>query len=214
MLLWEEVLLDGLRMHHLNPLYKTNEIVLYLIRETNDNKNTWIREKTCIRKGVFCMNNKKVIVSRWKDLDKQSNSFGKTYEYDRYKFIKGEDGFKSNIAFLRLPPKKAAFPLHYHEYSEETFYIISGEGVLETKEGKQEVKTGDIIFFPTGSEGMHKLTNNSAVEDLLYIDFDTYVPLDITYYPGKDKIGIFGEHYTGVLRKTSAVDLYEGEEDN
>ena len=132
----------------------------------------------------------------------------------RYKFIKGEDGFKSNIAFLRLPPKKAAFPLHYHEYSEETFYIISGEGMLETKEGKQEVKTGDIIFFPTGSEGMHKLTNNSAVEDLLYIDFDTYVPLDITYYPGKDKIGIFGEHYTGVLRKTSAVDLYEGEEDN
>jgi uncharacterized cupin superfamily protein len=70
------------------------------------------------------------------------------------------------------------------------------------------------MFFPTGSEGMHKLTNRSSTEDLIYIDFDTYVPLDITYYPGKDKIGIFGENYTGVLRKTSTVGLYEGEEDN
>lgn len=26
-----------------------------------------------------------------------------------------------------------------------------------------------------------------------------YVPLDITYYPGKNKIGIFGESYTTVL---------------
>ncbi len=54
--------------------------------------------------------------------------------------------------------------------------------------------------------------NDSETEDLVYIDFDTYVPLDITYYPGKDKIGIFGETYTGVLKKSATVGLFEGEE--
>lgn len=155
----------------------------------------------------------KVIISRMADIEPQNNVGGNDYQFTRHKFVKGEDGFKSNIAFLRLPPKKAAFPLHYHEYSEETFYIISGTGRLILKDGERNVKTGDIIFFPSGIEGMHKLINASSTEDLVYIDFDTYVPLDITYYPGKDKIGIFGENYTGILRKSCTVGLYE-EEDN
>jgi hypothetical protein len=36
---------------------------------------------------------------------------------------------------------------------------------------------------------------------------------DITYYPGKDKIGIFGEHYSGVLRKSGEISLYEDEDE-
>ena len=103
--------------------------------------------------------------------------------------------------------------MHYHEYSEETFYIISGTGKLITKDNEREVTQGDIIFFPAGAEGTHKLVNSSLSEDLVYLDFDTYVPLDITYYPGKDKIGIFGENFTSVLRKSDTVDLYEGEDD-
>jgi len=156
---------------------------------------------------------KTVEISRMTDIEPQHDGAGNSYQYSRYKFIKGEDGYKSNIAFLRLPPKKAAFPLHYHEYSEETFYVISGTGKLITKDGEREVTQGDIIFFPAGIEGIHKLINSSSSEDLVYLDFDTYVPLDITYYPGKDKIGIFGENYTAVLRESDKVDLYEGEED-
>jgi uncharacterized cupin superfamily protein len=156
---------------------------------------------------------KKVTVSRIDNLEQQEGASGAGYRYSRYKFVKGEEGYKSNIAFLRLPPLKAAFPLHYHEYSEETFYIISGIGTLITKDSQYEVKAGDIAFFPAGIEGTHKLINCSPTEDLVYLDFDTYVPLDITYYPDKDKIGIFGENYSGVLRLSSAVGLYEDEED-
>ena len=156
---------------------------------------------------------KKVKISRMDDIEQQNSISGNNYQFCRHKFIKGEEGFKSNIAFLRIPPNKAAFPLHYHEYSEETFYIISGMGRLLIKDGEREVKAGDIVFFPSGIEGTHKLINSSSTEDLIYIDFDTYVPLDITYYPGKDKIGIFGENYTGVLRKSSTIGLYEDEDD-
>jgi len=156
---------------------------------------------------------RKTVISRMSDLDHQEVFSGEDFHFFRHKFIKGEDGNKSNIAFLRLPPKKAGFPLHYHEYSEETFYIISGTGRLNLKKGEtRTVSAGDIIFFPAGEAGAHQLVNDSDTEDLVYIDFDTYVPLDITYYPGKDKIGIFGEHYTGVLKKSATVGLFDGEE--
>ena len=155
----------------------------------------------------------KTVISRMSDLDHQEVASGEDFHFFRHKFIKGEDGYKSNIAFLRLPPKKAAFPLHYHEYSEETFYIIAGTGHLNLANGETRlVSAGDIAFFPTGEAGAHQIVNDSETEDLVYIDFDTYVPLDITYYPGKDKIGIFGETYTGVLKKSATVGLFEGEE--
>ena len=155
----------------------------------------------------------KTIISRMNELAPQEIASDEDFHFFRHKFIKGEDGYKSNIAFLRLPPKKAAFPLHYHEYSEETFYIIAGSGRLNLADGETRiVSSGDIVFFPTGEAGAHQIVNGSETEDLVYIDFDTYVPLDITYYPGKDKIGIFGEHYTGVLKKSATVGLFEGEE--
>jgi hypothetical protein len=61
---------------------------------------------------------KTVKTSRMTNIEPQCDGSGNSYQYSRYKFIKGENGYKSKIAFLRLPPKKAAFPLHYHEYSE------------------------------------------------------------------------------------------------
>ena len=153
-----------------------------------------------------------VTISRMTDLDHQEVASGEDFHFFRHKFIRGEDGNKSNIAFLRIPPKKAAFPLHYHEYSEETFYILSGVGRLILKDGENRiVSAGDIVFFPAGEEGAHQIVNNSDTEDLVYLDFDTYMPLDITYYPGKDKIGIFGETFTGVLKKSATVGLFEGE---
>ncbi|MDR2046721.1 MAG: cupin domain-containing protein [Clostridiales bacterium] len=155
--------------------------------------------------------NKKIKISGMTDIEPQSGGGGNAYQYDRYKFIGGEDGFKVNIAFLRIPPKKAALPLHYHGYAEKTFYIISGTGEPVSVGGEYEVRSGDIVFFPTGIGGAHKLIDGSDKEGLVYVDFDAYAPLDITYYPGKDKIGIFGENYTGVLRMSGKVGLYEDE---
>ena len=52
---------------------------------------------------------KSTIISRADQLDHQEVSSGEDFHFFRHKFIRGEDGYKSNIAFLRLPPKRLRF---------------------------------------------------------------------------------------------------------
>ena len=62
-------------------------------------------------------------------------------------------------------------------------HIISGEGILRTQDGERTVREGELLFFPTGPKGAHKLTNASETERLVYIDFD--VVHDVDYYEGE-----------------------------
>lgn len=95
--------------------------------------------------------------------------------------------------------------------NEETFYIISGEGILRTPSGERKVSAGDLLFFPTGAEGAHKLTNSSETENLVYIDFDVVHEVDITVYPDSDKIGVWGMGINKLYPQAGDVDYYDGE---
>ena len=101
------------------------------------------------------------------------------YEYTRWKFIRFREAGQTLVSVYEIPPKKSAYPYHFHHKSEETFYILSGEGILRTPEGERTVKTGDFLFFPTGKDGAHKLTNSSDIEMLRYIDFDVVHDIDV-----------------------------------
>jgi len=89
----------------------------------------------------------------------------------------------------------------YHYQSEEVFYIISGTGLLKTPEGEYLVKQGDILAFPAYEKGAHKLTNTSNTENLVYIDFDTYHTLDISFMPESNKKVIYGQGLHQVIQK-------------
>ena len=115
------------------------------------------------------------------------------------------------MSVYEVPPQKAAYPYHYHLQDEETFYILSGEGLLKTPEGEKRVSAGDMLFFPAGSEGAHKLTNTSLTEKLVYIDFDVIHDLDAAIYPDSGKIGVWGKDINRVYPLDANVDYYEGE---
>ncbi len=104
------------------------------------------------------------------------------------------------VSVYEIPPLKSAYPYHYHHKNEETFYIISGKGVLKTPSGERTVEAGELLFFPTGAEGAHKLTNCSETENLTYIDFDAVHDVDIAVYPDSDKIGVWGMASTRFFR--------------
>lgn len=83
---------------------------------------------------------------------------------------------------------------------------------METKNETINVQTGDIIVFPCGEEGTHKITNISTNEKLLYIDFDTTNSPDIIKYVDSNKIGLIEHNISSSFYKEdSQVDYYYGE---
>ena len=133
------------------------------------------------------------------------------YEYYKRDFVPRGHADKSMVSIYEIHPLKAAYPYHYHIKNEETFYIISGEGILKTPDGERKVTAGDLLFFPADRNGAHKLVNTSAAETLVYIDFDVVHDLDVAVYPESDKIGIWGKDVNKVFRLGDEVDYYDGE---
>lgn len=133
------------------------------------------------------------------------------YEYYRKKFIPFGGAKNSLVSVYEIPPHKSAYPYHFHHNNEEIFYILSGEGVLRTPDGERKVSAGELLFFPTGPAGAHKLTNCSETENLVYIDFDVVHDVDIAVYPDSDKIGVWGMEINQIYPQGKAVDYYEGE---
>lgn len=133
------------------------------------------------------------------------------YEFYVRRVVPREPGKACVVSVYEIPPKRAAYPYHYHHVIEEVFYILSGKGVLRTPEGEREVGAGDLIYFPCGERGAHKLSNPSESEPLVYLDYDTSSELDVAVYPDSDKIGVWGCGVNKLFRTDESVDYYEGE---
>ena len=144
------------------------------------------------------------------DLPRKHKAGADGYEFFRRDFLKVHEA-RSLTRVYEIPPGKSSYPYHYHLKNEETFFILGGEGLLRTKEGERTVRPGDLLFFPAGEEGAHKLTNTSETEMLVYIDFDVVHDLDVTVYPDSGKLGIWGKDTNKIYRIDDDVDYYEGE---
>ena len=133
------------------------------------------------------------------------------YGCTRRKFVARGEAVSTLVSVYEIAPGKAAYPYHYHLKDEETFCILSGEVLLRTPEGERPVHAGELLFFPAGSEGAHKLTNTSQTEMLVYIDFDVIHDLDVAVYPDSGKIGVWGKDVNRVYPMDADVDYYHGE---
>lgn len=145
------------------------------------------------------------------ELTPKHKNWNADYEYDRKDFVPRGGGEHCMVSVYEIPPLKSAYPYHYHHKNEETFFIVSGEGVLRTPDGERPVRAGDLFFFPANSHGAHKLTNTSETEKLVYIDFDVTHDLDVAIYPDSHKIGVWGKGINKLYRLADDVDYYEGE---
>ena len=157
------------------------------------------------------MDTTKIIITRQTDIDAKHESH---YEYEYYKhLVLPKIGNQCTVAIMEIPPGKSAFPYHYHVGITEVFYIVSGEGKLETPEGEKEISVGDVIVFPPGEDGCHKIWNSSETETLRYLDFDTTTMSDVMFYPQSDKIGmVLNGTPHSYYKASDKVDYYDGEE--
>jgi len=164
---------------------------------------------------------KEIIITNIDKITPKHQNEHKRYEYykyevtdsrEKYEVASPNEGNQTVAAFYMLPPGKSNYPFHYHIANEEVFYIISGNGILETFDGKYTVTTGDIVVCPVGKGGAHKITNTSETENLVYLDVDTNNTPDIAYYPHSNKVGI---RAVGGIRDNysldNTTDYYDGE---
>jgi uncharacterized cupin superfamily protein len=59
-----------------------------------------------------------------------------------------------------LDPGRSSSPHHY-EYEEEWLLVVDGPLVLRAPDGEHELQRGDLVRFPAGPEGAHKVMNRS-----------------------------------------------------
>lgn len=100
-------------------------------------------------------------------------------------------GSKSiGLNVTRVPPGKAAFPLHHHHANEEHFFILRGTGILRFGMESYPVKPDDYIFTPPGGPELAHQFINTGDEDLMYLAISTMVLPEVVGYPDSDKTGV------------------------
>ena len=111
-----------------------------------------------------------------------------------------------------LPPGESVCPYHYEYPEEEWLVVLDGAPTLRHPDGSEDLEPGDVVCFPSGPEGAHKVTNNSS-ETARVLMISTISEPAIAVYPDSDKIGVFpgGDRDQVMVRRSSDVPYYEGE---
>jgi uncharacterized cupin superfamily protein len=111
-----------------------------------------------------------------------------------------------------LSPGQGASPYHY-EHEEEWLLVVDGTVVLRTPDGEQTLQRGDLVCFPPGSAGAHKVMNRSDTPARTLMFSSARVPA-VSVYPDSDKIAVWpgDEANDLVFERSSAVPWSHGEE--
>jgi uncharacterized cupin superfamily protein len=111
-----------------------------------------------------------------------------------------------------LPPGESVCPYHYEHGDEEWMLVLEGAPSVRDPDGVHELRTGDMVCFPAGPPGAHKISNHSAQSARILI-FSTHNFPAVVVYPDSDKIGVYTEDESDdlLVRREDGVDYWVGE---
>jgi uncharacterized cupin superfamily protein len=118
-----------------------------------------------------------------------------------------------------VPPGAATFPFHAHHGNEELVIVISGRPTLRTLDGERELEEGEVVAFPAGRRGAHRLDNRGDGPTRVLI-VSTMIAPEVVEYPDSDKIR--GSSYPPggvppedaiefIARRGESIDYFAGE---
>ena len=112
-----------------------------------------------------------------------------------------------------LPPGQTICPYHFHWGDEEWLVVVSGTPTVRTPSGEQTLEPGDLVCFPVGPDGAHRVHNPSDDAARVAL-FPNKHEFGIIEYPDSDKIGVWGRHDESldhVIRRSPDLDYWDGE---
>jgi uncharacterized cupin superfamily protein len=114
-------------------------------------------------------------------------------------------------SLYELPPGHGVCPYHYELGDEEWLIVLEGAPTVRHPEGEETLEAGDIVCFPAGPAGAHKVMNRSAATVRVLMVSTRRMPA-VAVYPDSDKIGVWSEAGREIMvRRESAVDYWDGE---
>jgi uncharacterized cupin superfamily protein len=124
-------------------------------------------------------------------------------------------GSTETLMFIAdLVPGQGSSPYHY-EFEEEWLLVVDGTIVLRAPDGEHTLERGDLVRFPPGPAGAHKLMNrsDSPARTLMFSSSRSQSPA-VVIYPDSDTVGVFpgDEKDEMVFRRDTAVPWAYGEE--
>ena len=119
----------------------------------------------------------------------------------------------TGVSSYELPPGQALCPYHYEWGEEEWLLVTEGRPTLRDPDGEHELQPMDLVFFPLGPEGAHKVLNDTQ-EAVRFLMFSNLVFPAATVYPDSDKVGIWTDPDktdSHMARRAENLDYYDGE---
>jgi uncharacterized cupin superfamily protein len=111
-----------------------------------------------------------------------------------------------------LAPGQGSSPYHY-EYDEEWLLVVEGTVVVRTPDGEQTFERGDLVCFPAGPAGAHKVMNRGDAPARTLLFSRRGLGYAISVYPDSDTIGVWaGGEDDLVFERKNAVPWAHGEE--
>jgi len=112
------------------------------------------------------------------------------------------------MSIYDLAPGNSICPYHYEQPEEEWLLVLSGRPTLRVPDGEHELDEGDVVCFPAGPDGAHKVTNRGS-EPVRVAMLSTKSETGIAVYPDSNKVGVFPlRHF---FRIEDAVGYWEDE---
>ena len=107
-----------------------------------------------------------------------------------------------------LGPGQSVCPYHYEYGFEEWLFVLTGSPTLRDPDGEHELSPGDVVLFPEGPDGAHKVTNRTEEPVRIVIASNKGEP-GVAIYPDSGKVGVWP--LDKIFRLADAVDYWDGE---
>jgi uncharacterized cupin superfamily protein len=86
--------------------------------------------------------------------------------------------------------------------------LLGGRRTLRDPDGEHELEEGDVVCFPEGPDGAHKVTNRTD-EPVRILMLSTLAKTAVAVYPDSGKVGVWP--LNKIFRIEDAVDYWDGE---
>jgi uncharacterized cupin superfamily protein len=109
---------------------------------------------------------------------------------------------------FELPPGAESFPLHAHYANEEMLVVVAGRPTLDTRSGSRRLAAGEVVSFPAGRDGTHRVRNETGAPVRVLIVSTMHAP-DINEFPETGEYWL-RDYIPGTDPPEGALDVHTG----